>query len=361
MYVYYFIIIFPLILSFKKYPTTVQQKRIDYFFWCLFFLILLIIFGLRHKIGGDWNNYLDAFNKLQGKSVDGVEYYTGNFNSFKYSKDLTDSPVFVLIMIFSQIISESFIFFNFLLTLIYLGAIFKFSSIYKDKWIILALLIPYLSIIVHTGYIRQALAIAFLALTITYYYEKKFVLSFVLLNLSILTHIAAAPFLIIFFNKKFLPLIIFFSFIFLILNLENIKNLFFYYLGQGIHFESLGSQFRILILIPFIFLIFYQLKYQTCSNEEKILFRSVLIIYFLLFIFMLIGKSTFSDRVALSCILFTGMISGKLLNTFKSNKNKIIFKTFISLYCVLNFTIWMVFSPYVDSWIPYKNYLIYGQ
>ena len=364
MYVYYFIILFPLILSFKKYPITVQQKRIDYFYWSIFFFFLLIIFGLRYKIGGDWNNYLNTFNKFHGKNVVGVENYTGNFNSFKYIKDLAHAPVFALIMKFSQIISSSFIFFNFLLSLIFLIAIFKLSSIYKEKWVFLALLIPYLSIIVHTGYVRQSLAIAFLALTLFYFYEKKFFLSFVLFSLSILTHIATIPFLIIFFKKKFTKFIVFFSFIFFIffiINFEQIYNLFYYYLGKGIHFESLGAQFRILLLIPFIFLIIYQLKYQTCSNEEKILFRSALIIYFILFIFMLFGKSTFSDRFALSCILFSGMISAKILSNFKSDRNKILFKIIISLYCVLNFTSWMIFSPFADSWIPYTNYLFYGE
>ena len=76
---------------------------------------------------------------------------------------------------------------------------------------------------------------------------------------------------------------------------------------------------------------------------------------------MLIGKSTFSDRFALSCILFSGMISAKILSSFNSNKNKIVFKLILALYCVLNFTFWMVFSPYADSWIPYKNYLFHGE
>jgi hypothetical protein len=76
---------------------------------------------------------------------------------------------------------------------------------------------------------------------------------------------------------------------------------------------------------------------------------------------MLLGKSTFSDRFALSCILFSGMISAKILSNFKSNRNKIFIKIIISLYCVLTFTSWMVFSPYEDSWIPYKNYLFHGE
>ena len=66
----------------------------------------------------------------------------------------------------------------------------------------LALLIPYLSIIVHTGYVRQSLSIALLALTIAYYYKKNFIVSFVILILSVLTHIATAPFLIIFLEKN---------------------------------------------------------------------------------------------------------------------------------------------------------------
>ena len=87
---------------------------------------------------------------------------------------------------------------------------------------------------------------------------------------------------------------------------------FYYYLGEGVHFQSKGAYLRVLMSIPF-FLTIYVLRNQIyISEKEWSLFKLFLLFLFVLILFLILNRTTFADRIALPLILFQGYVIGKI-------------------------------------------------
>ena len=362
MIIYSIIIITPFILNYltvnHKYFNKIQLNIL----WIGYLLFCLIIFGFRDRIGGDWNNYLATFMSIVNANYSLEAEMTFGFNpEFLNLKPQKDSIVFFLLNLFIYKISKSFIVFNLVCSLIYIYSINKFCSILKvGNLIVFGFFTSYLAIVVHMGYVRQSLAISFLALSLYFYFKDKNVKSNILIIFSFLTHIITLPFILLVYKVKrpiYIILLIIFAIVGAYFIRDRITLLLYYYLGDGIHFQSRGAYFRVLLNVPF-FLIFLFLQDQLkVSNKEKKFFKicSILLVFSILLLFF--ERTTLADRSVLNLILFQGYVIGKIFNSLKMKYMKNIFITLTLMYSYLQFYFWVINSRFIDSWLPYKNIL----
>jgi FtsH-binding integral membrane protein len=219
---------------------------------------------------------------------------------------------------------------------------------------------PYLGIVVSLGYLRQSLAISFLAISLYYFLRNKEIKSFLFMILSFLSHLVVAPYLLIFSmlkkNRKLIfPVFFFIVLIILFIAFDKVENYFYYYLGDGIHFTSKGAVARVTLNIPF-FIIFYIYKFEKkLSQNENFFFILSFIILITCLILIFTGRSTIADRIGIQLILFQGYVIGKLYEHFNEVLIKKLYVFLVLSYSCIVFYGWKMLSNYSNDWFPYKN------
>lgn len=364
MLIYSILILTPFIFSyFINIKNNTSKFGLD-FLWFSYLILVLFIFGFRDGIGGDWNNYYSAFFQIGSGNLPKLDY---GFNpSLINESSYKDSFLFFLFNSLIYKLSKSFVVFNLVCSLIYIYSINKFCSIFNNgKFIVFAFFLTYLGIVAHLGYIRQSLSISLLALVLYCYIKDKKKESFILLSISFFIHLSVFPFFLLYLknffqflrnrNLIFIASLIIISIIFLYLVRDKIYMYFFYYLGEGVHFQSKGAYLRVLISIPFFLMLFFLKDQIQISKKEKTLFKIFLILMIFAIIFLIMNRTTFADRIALPLILFQGYVIGKIFSILKYKMVKNIFISLTMMYSYILFFIWALYGQFSGSWIPYKN------
>ena len=358
MIIYIVIIIIPFILAHLDIKFDKKEKfKLD-IIWISYLLFSLFIFGTRYQIGGDWNNYYAAFLSINDYNLTEPMSPGFNPNSIKLS-NYEDSLIFYLLNAVIKYLFNSFVIFNLICSLIFIYSVNKFCKILNTaKYIVYGYFTSYLSIVVHLGYVRQSLAISFLALSFYFYLKNKTINSFIYLLISTQTHLITSFFLPLFIKLKNVYLIIIFlllGIILLILAWDKIYLYYYYYLGEGVHFQSRGAYLRVLLNIPFFWIFFLLRKQLKISKIEYLFFKVNLLILTLSIIFLFIDKTTLADRIALQLILFQGYTIGRIFNNLRINFIKNIFISLTFIFTFSQFFVWVISTKFQESWIPYKN------
>ena len=200
--IYYLLISLPIISIFFYHKS---YRVLEETTWILLFFILLFFLGFRNNIGGDWFDYKYIFEHTNFSDLNGIK----RINLFYF-----------IIFFFNYLNVKSIYFFNFLFSLIYLIALFKLCNQFKYKWMSLLSTMPYLTLIVSTGYVKQTLSISFVLIALSIFIKndnpKK---TFLYLFLGFLSHISSAYLFILSLTSKNIKYFLLF-FILLILYLN---------------------------------------------------------------------------------------------------------------------------------------------
>jgi hypothetical protein len=140
-------IIFALPVLFGLGPIKIDRNLKITILW-LFSLILVILIGLRHEIGGDWFRYLEItnsiepgdFNIAQGRGTIGyklVQWISVTYLNGIYATNLICAVFFVFGLV-------------------------RFCKNLPIPWIALMASTPFLIVVVSMGYTRQAAAMGFI-------------------------------------------------------------------------------------------------------------------------------------------------------------------------------------------------------
>lgn len=176
-----------------------MNRGVKYSIYFSQFLILVLVFGLRYRVGGDSLYYENAFTYLP--DFDGLE-----------KLDLFDQlyqPLWYIMNAFSKSISDDFMVFQFIHALIINSAVFYFISKYCSR-IFLGSLFYYVfySLLFNTEVLRESLAVVLFVFAYPYIFKKKFIHYYVLCFLAYMFHAFAmftfiVPFLVYFLRKPF--------------------------------------------------------------------------------------------------------------------------------------------------------------
>ena len=334
---YFFMLFLPL-----TYDTNLFGKN-KYFLKFFIFFSLFLFVGLRHNIGGDWHLYLEA----------------GRLGSVYKSLDDT---IIALFYLFSYELFHIGIYgVNLLTASLLFYSIYKFLSLTQYFGLGLFILFPVVVVIGAMGFTTQTIAFSFGLLSIFYLSKKNIFIYFIYVILASLSHISGIFYLIfilsIFKNlsKLILASIFFFlvALIYYLANYAELNRTFYFYLGEGLSFISAGALPRLLITVFSAFLFLFFVRKNISNFIEKNIFTIMALLSIISFP-LAAFYSTFVDRVALYFIPLQAYSILKTLSIVQNlNTKKIIYLSVILVYFLV-LTIWLIFGNFSKHWLPYK-------
>jgi hypothetical protein len=112
-------------------------------------LFAILIIGLRYRVGGDWDAYVELFNNARHMS------FSGALNS-------GDPGFWALNWVAGHYVGNEVWVVNLTCAAVFGWGLFRLCSVQPRPWLAFAVAIPYLVIVVAMGYQRQAVALGFL-------------------------------------------------------------------------------------------------------------------------------------------------------------------------------------------------------
>jgi hypothetical protein len=345
----------PYYLFFILIAIFAAKERVDYKFKLYFYLVgvLLILFtGLRNEVGGDWYNYSSYFYRF--------------FPYMSFKDALThDDPGFWLLGYYMHQLGLDLYGVNFVIAIIFIIGLYSLLLLQPYSWLGLLAAFPYLIIVVSMGYIRQAAAIGFVMLAISFLSKNKF-LQFVIAIILAASFHKTAVFMIglgIFYaNKgKFLK---FLAVLFVGYGMWNsflsqsqanlIKN----YVDANM--QSSGAYIRVFMNVVAAMIFFYTSEKWKEFFEDYRFWYYVSLASVALFFFVGVA-STAVDRMALYFIPLQLVVFSRLPVLLKDQIDPKVTKTLVIFYYFLVFNIWINLASNSFFWLPYKFIIDFTQ
>ncbi|MDC3122928.1 EpsG family protein [Alphaproteobacteria bacterium] len=338
--------------SLHQHNLIILNKNNIIFYKIASVLILSIYIGLRDNVGGDWGTYY-------------TNYFIGkiNINFFDYIKNfiLTKDPLFHLINYIVVQTYPSYYFVNLIFATIFSLCLVSFSFSFNKPFFALTISTPVLITVVAMGFHRQALALGFFMVALTFLNKNEIFKYHFFVFVGCLFHYTAA-FLFIFevlsykkfkISKLIIILLLLFLVVYLFIGFELIMITLGHYLN---FYNSSGAFLRVFMcVIPsLIFLYFY--RNYNFNFSHKILRGLSYFSLFLLLLLILSNSSAIIDRFAIYLIPLQIIIWINFIDLFekKTNSNFFIFYIIILIY-FLALIVWSFHGDYSIWWYPYKN------
>lgn len=143
-------------LAASRSPQTVGPSTRWPALWRISFVVLVLMIGLRHEVGGDWGQYLRLIGFTQ-------------FGTFVFDSD----PAYVLLDQVATEIGGGIYLINTVCAAFFSFGLISFCRAQPRPWLALAVAVPYLVIVVAMGYTRQAAALGIVMAGLVALSEQK--------------------------------------------------------------------------------------------------------------------------------------------------------------------------------------------
>ncbi len=350
MIAYWLIFIIPLIAI--LHPVRLDNKARGLALW-LFALLLVIIIGFRHEVGGDWGRYLYVYDYIldaggfwkNSRSDIGYEFFNWlskeYFNSI-YLANLLSATIFVSGLLY-----------------------FCKRILMPWPWIGLIVSIPFLFLVVSMGYTRQSVAVGLLMFALVELSKGYRYRYYTLIIIGTLFHKTLVIMLLVgvlYRKKRGVVFWILWGFISILLFYFMVENYFshmvYYYITTKYH-SSGGAFIRVLMssFAGFIFFVYRQKMKELYYDVDLWFIFSVVSIVLLPMSFF---YSTFTDRVAVYFLPLQLVIFSRVPALITSSYNRTVFVTgTIFLYAATMF-VWLFYGTHSYLWLPYNNIIVGG-
>jgi len=354
MFVYVFVYLLLAFFVLWSLSSDKYDVRYDKIFMHLFFIIFLVMIGLRHEVGGDWYSYLLRFDQIKNWGLDlSLENIIAKDIGYDFINWLSAKAGLGIYGV------------NTFCALIFLIGLFTFLGTVKNKYLGLLIAYPYLIMVVSMGYTRQATALGFVLLAYTALLKEKPVHAFVYILFAFLFHKTSMICLLLFLNPNTIrknyrlvfTILLCTIVIFFLLGLQTVISSFFtYYVLSPMSSEG-GRPRAILVFIPAAFIVLFNRVLKNKFPQDYRFWLYVSLIAIMISVFSLLNL-TFGDRLLL--YFYPVQIIGfeRMIEAF----DDIVWKGFSLLYVVNGFGVvmltWILFASHREDWLPYSNILL---
>jgi hypothetical protein len=321
------------------------------FLWRIIFILLILMIGLRHEVGGDWVNYLMNLEATSNFSL------TEALNGSK--GDPGDS--------FLNWVAANSGLGIYLVNIIY-ATLFSFGLLVFCRqqprpWLALSVAVPYLITVVAMGYSRQGVAIGLIMLGLVALEMKSVLRFFFWVTLAALFHKSAVilmPLAILSRTKNRLLTMCLstatIGLLFVLILQEHVDALITNYVVS--EYQSSGAAVRVAMnaLPAALFLI---MRKSFRLSQAQLSFWTLLAFGALAFVLLLYfsSASTAIDRVALYWIPLQLFVWSRLPDALGIHGAKNAPWVFAVLaYSATVHFVWLHFANYSTYWLPYKFY-----
>lgn len=319
-----------------------QRPRLDLLF-AMAMLVLMLMVGLRHEVGGDWGSYMRLFNFF--------EY--GTFSQIFSWGD----PAYQALGWLAHQFGAGVWFVNLACGALFSWGLYRFALTQPSPWLTIVVAIPYLVIVVAMGYTRQAVAIGILMAGLARFQFHGSVLKFaiyvVVAALFHRTAVIALPLVAIggHRNKIINLLIVIFgtAAIYDALVAQEIDRLVTNYVKTDLN--STGAAIRVSMSVVPGALFLAVRDRLGFSPREALMWRNFALASIGALIALPLATSTVIDRLALYLLPLQLAVIPRLSEGIGSNRLGKLLVIFYAL--AIEFT-WLNFGNNAYYWLPYQ-------
>jgi hypothetical protein len=334
---------------------TLHPARADINVRTLLFLLIGIIFilliGLRHEVGGDWDRYISIFSFHKGIDLD--------FSKFTSSDYAYEAIHWLSLNYLDGIYST-----NLICAIFFVLGLIRFCRATPFPWVALFVSINFLVIVVSMGYTRQGAAMGFLLWALVDLIKGKTIRFYIYIVLAVLFHKVALimfPVGYMYHTKNFsmitfTMLIALLYILIFVLMMEKIQHMYLYYIQLKFH-HSDGALIRVFIsFVTAIIFFIYRGKFKQRFDDEKLWYIfSVVSIALLPLAYY---YSTFADRIAIFFLPLQLIILSRVPVLIESAYNRTIFILAVFIVYFSALFVWLFFGNFSSKWLPYQNILL---
>lgn len=314
----------------------------------IFSITFVIIIGFRHEVGGDWNSYLEQLSWMDGAPLSAI---------------LTSNPGYALLNWLGSNLWGGIYTVNLISSTLLIYGLRTFCLQQPLPLVSFLVAIPYLLLIVGSGYTRQSIAIGMFLMAISALYKNQILKYVAWILVASLFHKTAM--LLLFFGifsmvKNWFSV----SLSILIFNLIFFEEILFYinqysenYLVNSV--KSAGVVYRLCITLFAAFIFILNYHRLLLSKHVKQFWLTMIAGFILLSVLLLFfpENTTAIDRIGLYWLPLQIMIFAQLPYIYKFKiVNYSVMLLGVSLYSVMLLVIWFYFSEHAYQWIPYQFY-----
>jgi len=349
MWPYWFLFVVPALLATKHLRPVANLGKRWGGWWRVVFVLLVLMIGLRHEVGGDWLTYVEhiqsaSYETLLGAISQGDPAYS-LLNWLAAKSGL--GPYFV----------------NTVCAAIFSWGLVVFCRAQSRPWLALVVAIPYLVTVVAMGYTRQGVAIGLAMLALVALSERKllrFVLFVVLAATFHKSAVILMPLAVLAGSRQRLWTAFWVglaSALFYVLLLENsVDSLQSGYIEA--QYQSQGAALRLAMnAVPAV--LFLWLRRRFVMPQEERTFWTWMSLGALAFVGLLVvsPSSTAVDRVALYWIPLQLFVLSRLPDVLgkRNGKNSTWVRAVVAYSAVVLF-VWLFFAKTAFAWLPYQFY-----
>ena len=348
MAIYWIMFILPML--FTLHPVRVSNDLRRLAFWLIGILFILII-GLRHEIGGDWDRYISIYAYHKNTVLN-----FSNFTSGDYAYET--------IHWFSLNYLNGIYATNLICAAIFVYGLFKFCRTMPFPWLALFVSIHFLVIVVSMGYTRQGAAVGFLLLALVDLTKGRSLRFYIYIIVGALFHkvlliMIPIGYLYNMSRFKILNFITVFSLLLIsgyFLLFDRIAHMFYYYITIKFH-DSGGALIRVFMgFVSAIIFFAFRGKFKEKFYDEKLwlIFSVISVALFPASYFY----STFIDRIAIFFLPLQLVILSRIPILIQSKFNRAIFILGVVVVYSSALFVWLNFGNHSNEWLPYQNILL---
>jgi len=354
MWPYWVFFLIPAFLAMSRLkplnPTGVSVKQAHWpEAWRLIYVLLVLLVGLRHEVGGDWRGYIALLESY---------YETTSADSFGFQ-----DPAFILFNRLAAWTGMGVYLVNLLSAAFFSWGLVVFCRAQPRPWLALVVAVPYLITVVAMGYTRQGVAIGIAMVAMVALGEGRalhFILWIAIAGLFHKSAIILVPMAILASNRRrFLTLVwvVLASIILYGLLLQEAASFLIYGYVES-QYQSSGAAIRIAMnALPAALFLIFRKRFQLLP--EQLSFWTWMAWSGLLFIVLLVvsPSSTAVDRVALYWIPLQLFVLCRLPNALgqRAGKNAGWVYAVVAYSSLVHYT-WLVYADTAFAWLPYQFY-----
>jgi hypothetical protein len=313
-------------------------------------IFFVLIIGLRHDVGGDWDRYISIYAFHKGIELNFLNFRSGDF-------------AYETIHWFSLNYLNGIYSTNLISAIIFISGLIRFCRIMPLPWVALFVSVHFLVIVVSMGYTRQSAAVGLLLWGLVDLIKGKNIQFYIYILIGALFHktlLVMLPVGYLYNNEKFSIIrLISFTSIFLIsaylLLMDKIQKMFYYYIEIEFH-QSGGALIRVFMsFVAALIFFIYRKKFRKRFHDEKLWF-----IFSVVSIILLPASyfySTFSDRIAIYFLPLQLVILSRIPMLIESTYNRTIFILYTAIIYISALYVWLIFGTHSNKWLPYQNIL----
>ena len=313
-------------------------------------LLLIVLIGLRYRVGGDWGTYQNYLAQMQYRGlVDALALKDPGYQLLNWVTSGVGAGIWVV---------------NLACAIIFSVGLCRFAQTLPSPSLAIVVAVPYFVIVVAMGYTRQAAAIGFVILAISALRSGKYVRVGAFFLLAVLFHRSAVviiPIVALSRSRNRIAALMAFGglagALYIAFVSDSVDGLVAGYVNT--EYSSSGAAIRVFInVIPALIFLFFGRRFRLLDHDEWLLWRNFSIAALACAVGLLFKSGSVAiDRLALYIIPLQLFVFSWLPHVIGVNRadHKPTVAAVILYSSIIQF-VWLNFAGHSDYWVPYQFY-----